>query len=114
MLCPHDTDRDAPVHSPVFLFVGKHEVMYLPDDTFGHRRTVFHQLTYKVKSFLMPHGLHVVFERFPVDSEPSKNHVRFAQSQRIAFYRIGIVGVFNSELFAKAYNFTFSKGATGS
>ena len=37
---PHNTDWDAPVHSSVFLFVGKNEVIYLPDDTFGQSGTM--------------------------------------------------------------------------
>ena len=55
----------------------------------------------------MTNCLHVIFEWFLINRKPSQNKICFPQGQRIAFNRIGIIGILYHKFFCKALYFAF-------
>ena len=84
-----------------------HKIVNLLDYPFAEWNIVTHKLTDIIKGFLVTDCLHVILERLLVNGQTPENKVSFTQGQRIAFNSIGVVGVFNGELFIQAFQFAF-------
>ena len=107
MMSAHYANRDSSVDTSVVLFVGKHKIMNLLDDALCQRRVFFYKLTDIIKCFLVPYSLHVIFQRLLIYRQSSQDKISFPERQRIALYRVGVIGVFDSKLLVESLQFSF-------
>jgi PelA/Pel-15E family pectate lyase len=98
--------RNANIHGAIapgviVIDASENQLMQEFNGPFTQRLILFHHLFQKHNGITVIRCLKVILERLPSDSDPFQCHLGFAQSQRVSFDRIGVVGPADDEVFAQ-------------
>ena len=101
-----DADRDPSIHAAVLLLVCQDERVDLFDDALAQGYVFPYELSDIVEGLLMSDRLHMILQRFLSDRKALQDEIRLPERQRIAFDRVGVIGVLDGKLLIEAFQFS--------
>ena len=108
-LSARDVNGNTSIHPSVLDISSQDQKMNLLDDPFGKRLFILHELRNEVESLFVADDIKMVFQGLLVDGQSTEDEIRFLKGQSVAFDGIGIVGVFDGELFVQRFDFVWCK-----